>query len=254
MTREMQKLLNYRGARALLKSSISTETNAEQGLTLIECLVALVIIALTVGSVTPALVISVATRVQSQKVEQAVAVAQAEIDAVRTTLERGNYDAASVPQSVATLEDTTYSTTTSSVQGYTGPKYSVINDASTTYDTLATDEVRAVDVDSDSTPDFGIQVFRTPGQLDGDGNPIAFTMGVRVYDVRAINAQAAGTGNLLTDEARIGTTGTEGERNERPLATIYTVLAKGDLDESYCRYIEFLGSTPSTAYADLNCP
>lgn len=251
ITQQIQQFLKAHGVSWLRQPTSSSHPDTDQGLTLIECLVALVVIALTVGSVTPALVISVATRVQSQKAEQAIEVAQAEIDAVRITLERGNYDAASVPQSVAALVDTSYLATTNSVQGYVGPAYGVLNDASTPYDALPTDEARAVDVDGDGTSDFGVQVFRTPGQDDSDGNPIAFSMGVRVYDVRAINAQAAGTGNLVIDEARIGATGTEGQRGERPLATVYTVLAKGDLEESYCRYIEFLGSTPSTA---LNCP
>ncbi|MEO0537989.1 MAG: type II secretion system protein [Cyanobacteria bacterium P01_A01_bin.123] len=248
ITQQIQQFLKAYGVSWLRQPISSSHPDTEQGLTLIECLVALVVIALTVGSVTPALVISVATRVQSQKAEQAIEVAQAEIDAVRITLERGNYDAASVPQSVAALDDTTYSTTTNSVQGYVGPAYGVLNDASTPYNALPTDQARAVDVDGDGTSDFGVQVFRTPGQDDSDGNPIAFSMGVRVYDVRAINAQS--TGNLVIDEARIGATGTEGQRGERPLATVYTVLAKGDVEESYCRYIEFLGSTPSTA---LNC-
>lgn len=112
ITQQIQQFLKAYSVSWLRQPTSNSHPDTDQGLTLIECLVALVVIALTVGSVTPALVISVATRVQSQKAEQAIEVAQAEIDAVRITLERGNYDAASVPQSVAALDDTTYSTTT----------------------------------------------------------------------------------------------------------------------------------------------
>lgn len=244
---------NVYGRRSPRLLSVATGTGSEQGLTLIECLVALVVIALTVGSVTPALVISVATRVQSQKAEQAIEIAQSEIDAVRTLLERGtdNYDAASVPAVVAGLSDDP--SASPSIEEHLGPISGTVQAATVDYTTLGNNQVRAVDVNGDGDNDFGIQVYRTPGQTDAiTGDPIAFTMGVRVYDIRAINAPNAAI-NLATEEARIGATGSEGERSRLPLATVYSVIARGDSDAAYCDYIEFLGSTPATDYPSLNC-
>lgn len=226
------------------------DTSNEEGLTLIECIVALVVIALTIGSVTPALVIAVATRVQSQKAEQAIEVAQSEIDAVRTLMERGGYGVVDLPQAVAGLEDNP--TLNPSIEDHPGPLSGTTQPTATAYAALPTNEVREVDVDGDGEVDFGIQVYRTPGEADINNLPVAFTMGVRVYDIRAVNDPAAAT-NLDIDEARIGNTGGDGERSRLPLAVVYTVISKGDLDESYCNYIEFLGGDPSVDYSSLGC-
>ena len=51
-----------------------------QGLTLIECLVAIVVIAITVVAITPPLMLATASRIQSRKVEKANQVAQGELE------------------------------------------------------------------------------------------------------------------------------------------------------------------------------
>ncbi|MEM8542537.1 MAG: type II secretion system protein [Cyanobacteria bacterium P01_H01_bin.119] len=225
---------------------MADDNGQEQGLTLVECLVALILIAFVAGSVTPALVIAVATRVQSQKAEQAIEVAQAEINAIRTTLERGNYTLDDLPASVTTLTSETDTAT------YTGPTAGSLAASTATYSTVGTTTARAVDIDGDGDNDFGIQIFRTPGQLNNSDLPIAFTVGVRVYDAVAI--QNGGAGTLDIDEARIGTTGGEGERGRLPLATVYTTVASADTSESYCGYYEFTSSSPSaSAPVDLDC-
>ena len=66
-------------------------TRTSAGLTLIECLVAIVMVGLIGSAIAPALLISVATRVQSQKAEQALELAQSEIDKVRQIMERSEY-------------------------------------------------------------------------------------------------------------------------------------------------------------------
>ncbi len=188
---------------ASLSRFMADDNGQEQGLTLVECLVALILIAFVAGSVTPALVIAVATRVEY----------------------------------VAT---------------YTGPTAGSLAASTATYSTVGTTTARAVDIDGDGDNDFGIQIFRTPGQLNNSDLPIAFTVGVRVYDAVAI--QNGGAGTLDIDEARIGTTGGEGERGRLPLATVYTTVASADTSESYCGYYEFTSSSPSaSAPVDLDC-
>ena len=59
------------------------------GLTLIECLVAIAVIGLTAAVMAPVMVFSMATRVQSQRAEQALQIAQGEIDQIRLMAERG---------------------------------------------------------------------------------------------------------------------------------------------------------------------
>ncbi|MEM9504465.1 MAG: type II secretion system protein, partial [Cyanobacteria bacterium P01_E01_bin.43] len=71
--------------------------SGEEGLTLIECIMAIVVIGLTGAAVAPMMLVSVATRVQSQKTEQALELAQSEIDSVRVLFEQGEVTPALLP-------------------------------------------------------------------------------------------------------------------------------------------------------------
>ena len=77
--------------RPHLKPSIAaiSRTSKTDGLTLIECLVAIALIGISTAVIAPVMVFSVATRVQSQKAEQAIQVAQGEVEKIRLLAERG---------------------------------------------------------------------------------------------------------------------------------------------------------------------
>lgn len=216
------------------------------GLTLIECLVAIIMIGLSTAAVTPALVIAAATRVQSQKAEQSIQLAQGEIERVRLLLERGNYSVADLPPEAEDL------TAESGQLQTVGPPTDVVEgtDSADFSDNPLT--ARSVDVGGNPGDDFIIQAWRSPGlgpdrTLSGQQVPVFFNMGVRVYDRRAFDTNSD---NLLTDVARLGTTGGEGGRSRRPLAVIYASMSKGDLGSSLCDYFVVTGanasSTPAT--------
>lgn len=255
----IQKLVMHRLATAhrVTGQPNSQPRDTTAGLTLIECLVAIVMVGLVVGMITPALVISVATRVNSQKTEQALEVAQSEIDEVRTIVERGVYEADELPPSTPFTEaDGNWSTETTAdgreyrieyPQTILGPDADLdLLAEDTTYADMDPFEARQVDVDGDNNPDFAVQVYRSPGQVDEDGIPIAFSMGVRVYDILAFDGD--NTGNLVTDQASASLTAGESDRGDLPLAVLYTSITKGDVSSAYCDYIEYLGSTPSATY------
>lgn len=216
--------------------------DGESGLTLIECLVAIVVLAITASAITPPLVIAVASRIQSQRIEQAIEVAQQEIDRVRATVERGDYTTASLPQSTPTVTDSTVST-------FNGPVYGAAKAANTPYTELAPTETRQVDVDADGVADYAVQIYRSPGRvittLEGEEQPLSFSVAVRVYDIDAVTAAASG--NLATQPARAGLTGGRGEREEKPLATLYTNVVRGESNDAYCEYFDYsstqLGAT-----------
>ncbi|PSR18477.1 hypothetical protein C8255_07185 [filamentous cyanobacterium CCP3] len=194
----------------------------EQGLTLIECLVAIVVVGLVSSAIAPALVLSVATRVHSQKAEQALALAQSQIDSTRVLVERGEYTVADLPPLATGLADRDVATAP-------GPNLGVTNPTNFAY-------AQPVDIDGDGQPDFLVQRFRAIGESVG-GTPVAFAMGVRVYD-RAASA----TGNLSTTPASLVMTSTGGRRNERPLATLYTTIATSNQGESLCNLITYVNS------------
>lgn len=203
----------------------------DSGLTLIECLVAIAVIGVTTAVIAPVMVFSVATRVQSQRAEQALQIAQGEVEKVRLLVERGgdfSADLASYPI-----------TTAASVSGTAAPLT-----VAATLDSTSSQVAKAINIDDDIDSEFAVQVFRSVGSTPSASPvPIAFELGVRVYDIRAIQENS---GSLQTDAAALAFTSGEGQRGTRPLAVIYTDFLKGDQTNSLCEYWKYIDSTAST--------
>lgn len=197
----------------------------ESGLTLIECLVAIALIASTIGVIAPITVLAVATRVQNQRSEQAGHIAQSEINRVRLVVERGgNY----------TLDDV--ATTTGTLAAVPAP------DRIDTSNPPSTQKARPIDIDGDGDNDFAVQLFRT-NDPDGivNGQPVAFELGVRVYTARAVDTFTPS--QLSTVPASLSMTSGEGEGRTRPLAVISTSVVKSDREDSLCDYYRYIDST-----------
>lgn len=213
----------YRLGVALQAPSGKGAEVQEQGLTLIECLVAIVVVALVSSAIAPAMVLSVATRVHSQKSEQALALAQSEIDSIRVLVERGSYTAAALPPLAATLED-------KDVETALGPNLTVTDATNFAY-------ALPKDIDGDGAADFLVQRFRAKGQVVS-GVPVAFAMGVRVYD-----RDASAAGNLPITPAKLVMTSGDGGRSTRPLAVLYTTIATSNEGNSLCNLTTYFNST-----------
>ncbi|WOD38702.1 prepilin-type N-terminal cleavage/methylation domain-containing protein [Nodosilinea sp. E11] len=198
----------------------------DQGLTLIECLVAIVMVALVSGAIAPTMVLSVATRVHSQKSEQALALAQSEIDRVRVAVERGGYTVAQLPPVAVGVGDRNVAAVPAPTNLNAANGNNVANAV-------------GVDVTGDGTNDFLVQRYRTAGQ-DANGVPVAFAMGVRVYDINA-------AGTLTTAPASLVMTSNENGRRTRPLAVLHTTIATSDQGDSLCNLSTYLngGAAPA---------
>jgi prepilin-type N-terminal cleavage/methylation domain-containing protein len=211
-------------------NQLSSPNLSTQGLTIIECLVAMVIASVVLAFISPPILLSVATRIQNQKAEQSFALAQSEVDRVRALLERGGtYTNDDLPpfgaDDIGT--DPPFAPPSSGAAGFTTVRA----------DMTATKGL-AVDVNQDGTYDFVVQTFRDDGQAvsDTDSTLIAFDMEVRVYAYKALT----GGGTLLTKAAPLGFTSGDGSQNTRPLSVIYTRLTRSDSKESFCKYVEEL--------------
>ena len=210
--------------------------NNERGLTLIECLVAIALMGLTAATIAPVMIFSVATRVQSQKAEQALQLAQGEVEKIRLMVSRGGDYSTELAE---------YPVTTAGSVSDTGPPTSSQANLSSTTTNIAKD----INIDSDDDNEFAIQVFRSAGvQPAGSPVPIAFEIGVRVYDARAMQNNSA---NLQTEAASLGFTSGEGNRGTRPLAVLYADIFQGDRNDALCEYRQYLDSTASTT--GINC-
>ena len=224
----------------------SSKGRHQQGLTLIECLVAIIVIAATVAVITPAVVLAVATRVQNQRAEQAFQVAQAEVDSIKLLLERGGGDTLNVPLTPSAV------TRAAQFQANVPAPENIaaIGAASPAYSTTFNSS-KPVDLDGDGSADFAVQMFRTAGSTTGT-TPVAFDLGVRVY--RADVVQNKAQSELLTEQAALTLTSDEGESALRPIAVIYTSLARADAQRSLCDYNNYINdATGATASSPSQC-
>lgn len=222
-------MITNRLKRYLYWAGGGSPAQRQQGLTLIECLVAIIIVGLVSSAIAPALVISVATRVQSQKAEQALELAQSEIDRVRLLVERSEANTGNLPPSTAI----TGANPDSRVAEVAGPTYGAPVAAPTT-----AFQTRAATLNGNQ---FAVQVYRTPGRFVGDV-PVTFGMGVRVYDYDAV---LTGSGNLSKDPAALRMVNGVGQRGQRPLVALYTNISAGEGRDSLCQYIRHLNTTAS---------
>ena len=214
----------------------ASEAN-DKGLTLIECLVAIAVIGLTAAVMAPVMVFSLATRIQSQRTEQALNVAQGEVDKIRLMVERGG-DFSSQLYAYP-------STTTTSVATTAAPTSIAANWSSTT-----TNVAKQFNIGDGSQNKFAVQVFRSVGSTpSGSTVPITFDIGVRVYDFKAVQNNST---SLQTTPAGLTFTSGEGQRSRRPLAVIYTSIFQGDREGALCTYRRYL-STASTITNGLDC-
>ena len=188
---------------------------AISGLTLIECLVAIAVIGVTTAAIGPMMVFSVATRIQNQRAEQALQIAQAEIDKARLIVELGgDYrdDLLAIPLP---------STTTTDIVRNVGAPTAFGSTASVTTVT----DARLIDLDGDGDDDYAVQLFRTEGVSVGS-TPVFFDIGARVYDARRSDPTVRA---LSTATAGLTFTSGEGQAGTRPLAVIYSQISQGDI-------------------------
>ncbi|MGB3557500.1 MAG: hypothetical protein WBA24_03060 [Geitlerinemataceae cyanobacterium] len=208
----------------------------EKGLTLMEALVAILMVSAVMVAISPPIFLAVATRVQNRRAEQAIQLAHGEIDQVRVLVEggintenkkqlpgdAGNTDPAKVAPPGSTYKDMQSTNFECSDYDREPPKVPV-----------PVTEARLVDVNGDCNKDFLVQTFIANTQeIDrgGDRIPIIFNIGVRVYSIAA----ESNLGNLTVGEdgsvkaASLKLTTGEGQQTDRPLAVLYTTLGQGD--------------------------
>lgn len=221
------------------------------GFTLIESLVAIVVISITLVAITPPIFWATGTRVQNRRAEQALALAQGEIDRVRAEIERGGTPSVDdLPKSIGATDN---------LKLHPGPAPGAAWDkVRSTADNVVPDTERQIPAGTarypltsqyipvytskDGKPDFLIQVFRNDGICDKSGTlipctaadtPRVFSMMVRVY--AGIAAQSSSP-TLQTEKASLtGSTGT-GQSGFRPLAVLSSKVARSVNSKSLEQY------------------
>lgn len=263
---------------------LGLRVDKDEGLTLLETLVAIIVIALTVSAITPAFILTVATRVQSQRAEQAMQLARSEVDKVRLAMELGSVDDPTTPNpddgdrllllpaDAGAVDPDDVAAPTTFVAATDASCSNTYGNQPGVAEACAIEiSCDVADADCDVDADFAVQVYRVNSFASPvTGEVAAFQMGVRVYAYEATRDENAdGTANVdvtLADpdvglagaglttnprnrESDDGTTG----RSYRyaPLAVIYTTVFRGEEDTSLCDYYRFLGEDPVAE--GLNC-
>jgi prepilin-type N-terminal cleavage/methylation domain-containing protein len=211
--------------------------NTPDGFTLVESLVAVIIVSLTVVSVLPPIFWATATRVQNRRAEQAVQIAQSEIERIRTLVERGSYKLEDLPPADGLLTDIRADGAVGAPASDSGIKRSSTNAScgpdNAKQPTQVTQYIR-VDTDPNNgcKPEFMVQVFRSAGILPegaaASGTPtapLAFTMGVRVYAAPALDTIDRG-GTLKTKAARLRGSSGIGQQSTNPMAVLYSTVVQ----------------------------
>ncbi len=213
-----------------LLSKLPRKNLSTQGFSLLECLVGIVIITIVVTTFTPLIFLSVGTRIQNRRAEQALQLAQGEIDRVRRTVERGIYnDTTDLPPQAGAANNRP--------QDQPGPASFRQLQSNQNFPTSAS-EASLIDVNGDGDPDFLVQTYRTAGVRNSTSDLMAFSMGVRVYAYTA----RQNIGRLETTAASLSMTTALGQQQRRPLAVMYSNVVRSDRGTSLQCYQEFLGS------------
>jgi type II secretory pathway pseudopilin PulG len=265
-----RQMLSWFTSRKQLLHLTQKKQSTDQGLTLIEGLIAIVIISITMVSITPPIFWAVATRVQTQRAEQALKIAQGEIDRVRVLIERnqvGTTQLSLLPPSVNGATETEVRKRSSSASdkfpapttAKAGAKMVSKRDCGSNSDDDNTPDTISkfirIDADGDCKTDFLLQTFRSQG-LDQAGNAFtgatgqnlaAFVMGVRVY---SSVAEPALTGNKgKTEPGALRSTNGLGNQLDRPLAVLYSTVVRSSDSQNLELYRKLCPTASKTSGA-----
>ncbi|MBF2088651.1 MAG: type II secretion system protein [Synechococcales cyanobacterium K44_A2020_017] len=213
----------------------ASDRPSESGLTIIESLVAIIMIGIVGAMITPPIVIAVATRLQNQRTQQAYQIAQGEFDRVRGMVNNGRHEPAALPVAVGNgpLADQGPPTGTVNQLQSIDPGCNSYNGGQ-----LPANRALPIDITGDCEPDFIMQVFRNNGvvsdrEQNGLNRPTNFYMAVRVY---AVLDNPVNWGDLETEEAGLGFTSGDSSQSTRPLAVINTQVNWSDTRDSLCEF------------------
>lgn len=251
-----------------MKKSLGKRT--EKGLTLIESLVGIMVVATVVTLITPALVVGYATRIKNYRTDQAIKLAKGEIDRVRLQVDRGNIkanDIAQLPpirpgsQEVQDFDIDRWPAPTPVPVGTKPPACPLLNVSGTTPVT----SVCSLDINGDGEWDLGMQTFRsaTPSSAisaNDSESPVAFLMRVRVYTKAALTQSPTRLEPFpdIVTTARTRKTAslgiTSGANISLPLVTFSSAIVRSDLSSSRATYCALILKDSSLAENTDACP
>ena len=212
--------------------------SSQSGFTIIESLVALLVAAFLLAAIAPVIVLSVATRVQSRRVESATDAAKSYIDGLRS----GTITTA--PPATGTSGSTPIT-----LDSYAAPSLGTLTCSANAYCSSPSTDLYCIDGDGDgsctvnSTKDFVIQVFRYNSNSTDSTDPNkGYSLGLRVYRADGFTNDGV---NLKKGTKQATFTGGAGDRKS-PLLEITTEISNSSTTfDNFCNRLKQPTATPS---------
>lgn len=232
-----------------LRSLSGSNRSFEAGVTLLECLVGIAIIAVTATLILPPLFIASASRAQNRRAEQAFQIAQDEIDRIQALVASGRHDATNLPASAGAF---TNGANVGPPTGVAGVRKCVNTGLANQYTGTGVGALQAIPIDIDGitlngdpcAPEFYMQVFRSVSPNDtapGGTRQNSFILGVRVYS--AIAQPNFGSMTTPVQPAALNITSGTGSQRVRPLVALYPRMTWSDQGTTLCQ-LHQQGGTP----------
>ncbi len=211
-------------------------SSTQSGFTIIESLVAIIVVGILMTAIAPTIVLSVATRVQARRVELAADAAQSYIDGVRS----GTIEPPELPNKSETeLKKYDFSK-------YDAPKPGNLTCKSNEYCTSPADNLYCIDGDADGTcqtttsKDMIVQAFRyNPNSIETEEG---YSLGVRIYRADAFDKNKVKELKALKDkDAKQQSTFTGGTgltSVQSPLMEISTEISNGTQFSDFCNRLQ----------------
>lgn len=220
----------------------------KSGFTIIESLVAIIVVGILMTAIAPTIVLSVATRVQARRVELATDATQSYIDGVRT----GTIEPPQLPKkSDDELKKYDFSK-------YNAPKQGTLKCNANEYCTSPDDNLYCIDGDADgscsisSSKDMIVQAFRySSSSIEAEDG---YQLGTRVYRADAFDKKKVKELKALKDKDKKGknyqrqstfTGGTGLKSVQTPLLEITTEISNGTNFSDFCDRLKDSSNTNS---------
>ncbi|WP_298977093.1 hypothetical protein [uncultured Thermosynechococcus sp.] len=210
---------------------LKRQQHPDQGLTLVECIIAILVVNLGVAMLAAPLLMVAATRLRNDRINQATELARAEVDRLRVMMEQGieiRRTTAGVLPPESFVRPTPTLGQADRLSAQPPPDRLVDCPGNLGLPTNATQACRR----RLNNTEFAVQVYRGQLTVNNADLVLAYPVQVRVYSAQAVPVTASET--PINQEPAAMTSSLVGAET-RPLAVLTTEIIRSDSSQTLCR-------------------
>lgn len=211
---------------------LKRQQHPDQGLTLVECVIAILVVNLGVAMLAAPLLMVAATRLRNDRINQATELARAEVDRLRVMMEQGIEIRTTTPNVLPPASSISATIGQADQLSAEPPPNSIADCYSSSnplgLPTTATQACRRRLNDTE----FAVQVYRGQLSVNNSNLVLAYPVQVRVYSAQAVPVTTSATS--ISEEPAAMTSSLVGAET-RPLAVLTTEIIRSDSSQTLCR-------------------